>query len=176
VLGAAVLVLAAIVLGPSHQDVSSLTGVESLLLGSIGGAARIVFPVLLFVTCLGASLEVCLALSFNVAQGFGWPHALNARHRDAARFRVTMLVVLAGATTVALIVRAPLTLALFASALMALVLPVALFPFLVIMNDPDHLGEYTNGPAANVATLVILLLASVVALCTIPLLIVGGGQ
>jgi Mn2+/Fe2+ NRAMP family transporter len=69
----------------------------------------------------------------------------------------------------------PLQLALYASAIVALFLPITLSPFLVIMNDRQYLGDKTNGRFANYATPVVLLIAFVVAIVSLPLMIMSGG-
>jgi Mn2+/Fe2+ NRAMP family transporter len=59
-------------------------------------------------------------------------------------------------------------------ALTSATLPVAIFPFLVLMNDQKYLGEHTNGWPSNIAILLIALLAGVLAIVSIPLEIAGG--
>jgi Mn2+/Fe2+ NRAMP family transporter len=59
-------------------------------------------------------------------------------------------------------------------ALTAAALPVAILPFLVLMNDANYLGDHTNHWLGNLAILVISLLAGVVAVVSIPLEIIGG--
>ena len=66
-------------------------------------------------------------------------------------------------------------LALFASTVIALFLPFSLLPFLVLMNDPQYLGDKINGRLGNIAILCILLIAFVVALVSLPLEILTGG-
>jgi hypothetical protein len=63
----------------------------------------------------------------------------------------------------------------YASTLMALFLPISLSPFLVIMNDPTHVGAKTNGRAANVALVGVLHMAFVVAAVVLPLMVLSGG-
>ena len=48
------------------------------------------------------------------------------------------------------------------------------FPFLILMNDRDYVGEYGNGWISNTAVIVISLLASIMALVAIPLQLMGG--
>ncbi len=69
----------------------------------------------------------------------------------------------------------PLQLALFASTIIALFLPISLFPFLVLMNDSQYLGNKTNGRFTNIAIICILLIAFVVAVVSLPLEIITGG-
>ena len=56
--------------------------------------------------------------------------------------------------------------------LSAAALPLTYLPILLIANDPDYLGERTNGRLLNSIASVYLVLLSVVSLATIPLLIV----
>jgi Mn2+/Fe2+ NRAMP family transporter len=69
----------------------------------------------------------------------------------------------------------PLQLALAGSTVIALFLPISLFPFLVLMNNPQYLGNKTNGRFSNIAIICILLIAFVVAFVSIPLEILSGG-
>ncbi|HZR40956.1 MAG TPA: hypothetical protein VFB12_12600, partial [Ktedonobacteraceae bacterium] len=66
-------------------------------------------------------------------------------------------------------------LALLASTVIALFLPISLFPFLVLMNDPQYLGNKVNGRLSNLAVILILLIAFVVALVSLPLEVLTGG-
>lgn len=69
----------------------------------------------------------------------------------------------------------PLQLALFGSAFTALVLPVSLFPFLVLMNDREYLKDKVNARWMNIAFIGVLAIAFIVAVVTLPLLILSGG-
>jgi Mn2+/Fe2+ NRAMP family transporter len=68
----------------------------------------------------------------------------------------------------------PLQLTLFSMALTSLILPLVTFPFLILMNDPDYVGEFGNGWISNTAVIVISLLASLLALVAIPLQLMGA--
>jgi Mn2+/Fe2+ NRAMP family transporter len=67
-----------------------------------------------------------------------------------------------------------LKLTLFSMALTSLTLPIVTLPFLILMNDPDYVGEYGNHWISNAAVIVTSLLASILALVTIPLQLMGG--
>jgi Mn2+/Fe2+ NRAMP family transporter len=69
----------------------------------------------------------------------------------------------------------PLQVALLASTIIALFLPVSLTPFLFIMNDPDYLGNKTNGRLGNITLICILIIAFVVAIVSLPLEFLSGG-
>lgn len=171
-----ILVLSSMTLGPMHVQVGTLGEVGLALAGPFGTAGAYLFAGTLFVTCWGASLEITLAMSYNISQGFGWSWGVDRPHRDAARFRLTMLLFLALAFCVGLLGLDPLTLTIYASAVTALVLPISLFPFLVVMNNPKYLGDRVNSRPGNLATVGVLVLAFVLAVVSIPLFIVTGGQ
>jgi Mn2+/Fe2+ NRAMP family transporter len=77
-----------------------------------------------------------------------------------------MLVVLIGID--------PLKLTVFSMALTAATLPVSIVPFLFVMNDKSYLRDYRNGWISNTVVLIIIGLAFVLSLVSIPLQIFGG--
>ena len=56
----------------------------------------------------------------------------------------------------------------------ALSLPVTVMPLLVLMNDPQYLGEYTNGWVSNAAVLAVSVIVCLVALVALPLQVFGS--
>jgi Mn2+/Fe2+ NRAMP family transporter len=59
-------------------------------------------------------------------------------------------------------------------ALTAALLPVAIVPFLLLMNDPRYVGTHRNGWIGNTVVCVIIALAFVLAVVSIPLEIMGS--
>jgi len=59
-------------------------------------------------------------------------------------------------------------------ALTAATLPLAIVPFLFLMNDPIYLGDRRNGWISNSVVAVIILISFVLAVISIPLQIIGG--
>jgi Mn2+/Fe2+ NRAMP family transporter len=86
-----------------------------------------------------------------------------------------MTLVLLVAVAIGLTGIDPLQLALFASTIIALFLPISLSPFLILMNDAQYLGNKTNGRLTNIAMVCILVIAFLVALVSLPLEIITGG-
>jgi Mn2+/Fe2+ NRAMP family transporter len=170
----ALIVLSAMVLGPEHIGAASLQEIGlgmSAGLGTIGGT---LFAIALLVTATGAALEVSLAVGYNVSQGFGWEWGEEKLPAEAPRFNLVLIGYLLVALLIAIVGPDPLQLALLGSAFTALILPVALAPFLVLMNDREYLGKDVNGRFANIATIMIVALAFVVAAVSIPLLVLSG--
>ena len=171
----ALVVLGAIVLQPLNISSSTLGELGLAMAKAFGQIGAYLFAAALFATCLGAALEVVLAVSYNIAQGFGWEWGEDKKPVDAPRFNLVLLIFLLIAVGIGLLGMDPLQLALLASTVIALFLPFSLSPFLVIMNDRDYLGDKTNGRFTNIAMIVILIIAFVVALVSLPLEILSGG-
>lgn len=170
-----VIAVSAIELKPLNIQVGTLPELGLGLVAVWGKVGGVLFAASLLVACYGAALEIALAVPYMVSQGFGWELGENKRPVEAPRFNLVMIVFLLLATAVGLIGIDPLTLTIFGSALTALLLPVSLFPFVILMNDSAYLGDQTNNPLMNLATLVILGLAALVALVSMPLLLLTGG-
>jgi len=173
-LAAAVLVVAALVLAPRGIAIESCEQVALILTTSLGRAGFWLFVASLGIACFGAALEVTLAVAYMVAQGLGWNWGENVKPRHAARFCATYTVVVALAMLIVITGVDPLKLTLLAMALTAATLPVAVVPFLFLMNDPFYVREHCNGWIGNGVVLAIILLASVLAVVSIPLEIMGG--
>ena len=171
----AIVILGSIVLQPLNMQASTLGEIGLAMAKPFGVIGSLLFAAVLFVTCLGAAFECSLALSYNIAQGFGWEWGENKKPVDAARFNIVIVVFLLIAFIIGSMGFDPLQLALFASTVIALFLPISLLPFLIIMNDPQYLGDKTNGRWTNIAVLAVLLIAFVVAVVSIPLTLLTGG-
>jgi Mn2+/Fe2+ NRAMP family transporter len=173
-LNVAVLVVAALVLAPRGISVDKYQQLPLLLSSPWGRIGLGIFALSLFVTCIGATTEIALALAYQIAQGFGWNWGEDLEPSGDARFSLTYTIVLLLATLLVVIGIDPLKLTTLSMALTAASLPVAIIPFLVLMNDRRYLGEHTNGWLGNLSILVVSVLASVVAIVSIPLEIGGG--
>lgn len=170
------LILCATVLAPMHMSASTLGEIGLAMAKGLGPAGTLLFATVLFATCLGAALEVVLGVSYNIAQGFGWEWGENKKPRDAARFNLVIIVFLLIALAIGMLGIDPLQLALFASTVIALFLPISLAPFLVVMNASQYLGTKVNGRFANIAIICILLLAFIIAIVSLPFEILSGGS
>jgi Mn2+/Fe2+ NRAMP family transporter len=171
----ALVILSAIVLQPLHMQGNTLGELGLSMAQALGPFGAVLFAITLFTTCFGAALEVVLAVSYLIAQGFGWEWGENKKPVEAARFNLVLILFLLVAVVIGSLGIDPLQLAIFASAVIALFLPIALSPLLILMNDPQYLGNKTNGHFTNIAMICILLIAFIVAVLSIPLQIASGG-
>jgi Mn2+/Fe2+ NRAMP family transporter len=94
--------------------------------------------------------------------------------RREARFSAACVAVLALAALVMLTGIDPLRLTLFSMALSVIVLPFAVFPFLVLLNDKRYVREHVNGWLGNAIVVAITVVGFLMALVVIPLEIMGG--
>lgn len=173
-LSIAVLVVAALVYAPRGIEVEAYQQLPLLLSSPWGRAGFLIFAFSLFITCIGATAEIALALAYKIAQGFGWNWGEDLEPSSDARFSLTYTLILLLSTLLVLVGIDPLKITNLAMALTAASLPFAILPFLVLMNDEKYLGEHTNHWSGNIAILIISILAGVIAIVSIPLEIIGG--
>ena len=164
--GAAALFLEPRGIQPGHLSQVALPTV--LVLGKLGLAVLLVG---FFAATFGAALETGLSCGYSIAQYFGFQWGKFVRPAEAPRFHLVVLVsVLAGAGLV-LTTLDPITVTEYSIVLSAAALPLTYFPILVVANDPDYMGDKVNSRFTNALGSVYLLLLMVVAVATIPLMI-----
>jgi len=168
------LIIAAILLRPAGIRVEHYHQLPLILSREYGSLGLALFSAALAIACFGAAIEIALSMAYIAAQGLGWTWGENLTPRSAARFSSFYTVLLIAATLFAMTGIDPLKLTNFSMALSAASLPVAILPFLVIMNDPYYVKDHTNGWFGNGVVLAITLLASALAVVSIPLEIFGG--
>ena len=174
-LSVAVLVLAALVFHPRGIEVEHYQQLPELLTGVFARKGFWLVIASLAIACLGATLEIALSLAYFVAQGFGWNWGENLKPRDDARFTLTYTLLIVAGSIFALLGVDPLKLTEISMSLTAASLPIGTFPFLILMNDREYLGEHTNGHIGNAVVLFISVLSAVLGVVSIPLELKGGG-
>jgi Mn2+/Fe2+ NRAMP family transporter len=170
----AVLVLAALILLPLGIHVDHYSQLPLLLVPIFGKWGFWLFVASLGIACLGATLEVTLEIAYLAAQGFGWNWSENQPPIEEARFSLTYTIVLLLGSLLVVTGIDPLKLTIFSMALTAATLPVSIVPFLFLMNDKDYVRDHGNGWFSNVVVILIVALACLLVLVTIPLQIFGG--
>jgi Mn2+/Fe2+ NRAMP family transporter len=172
--GVAVIIVSALVLGPRGIEADSYEQAAALLSVPLGRWGFTLFCVSLAIGCVGAALELALDLSYLVAQSFGWDWGEDKRPVDEARFALTYTTGLALATTPSLLGMDPLKLTMFSMAVTVLALPIIVGPLIVLMNDKMYLKAHTNGVIANVAVLIVIAIAFVIAVLAVPVQWIGA--
>lgn len=172
---AAVVVVSAIVFLPRAIVIDRYEQVALGLTAALGGGwGFYLFAASLAVACMGAGVGVTLTIPYVLAQGLGWNWSESAPPRLAARFSATYTVAIAVAVVPMLLGVDPLKLTIFSMALTAVLLPLAIGPFLLLMNDERYLGRYRNGRISNFVVVATIVIAFVLAVVTIPLEVMGG--
>src|SRR3954454_20797040 len=175
VMSMAVLICAALVLAPRGIEVDRYEQAALVLIPALGRWGLPLFAGTLGVCCFGAAMEVSLATAYMVSQTLGWNWGENKKPDREARFSLVYVIMLLLGCALLLTGIDPLKLTMYAMALTAVILPLIALPFVVLLNDKTYMREHTNGPIGNTVVIVTIILASIVAIVTIPLEIMGGG-
>lgn len=170
----AVLLCAAMVLHPPKIDVQDYTQIALITSHPLGIWGFWIFGAALFIACFGAALELSLDIAYVYSQTFGWKWGENQKPADATRFSLTFTIFIVLASIFSIVGVDPLKLTLFSTAITCVILPLIVFPFLVIMNDKTLVGEHKNGPVGNTVVFLIVIIAFVLAIVAIPLELFGG--
>jgi len=173
-LSVAVVICAAMVLAPKHVKVESFHVMAQMLSTPLGRAGLWCFIATLCITCFGATLEIALSVAYLLAQGLGWSWSENLPPKKDARFSTAYSVVILAAALLIVLGIDPLALTTVTMVATAASLPVTIIPLLVLMNDADVMAMYTNGWAANVALIVLSIIALTLFVAAVPLQLLGG--
>jgi Mn2+/Fe2+ NRAMP family transporter len=164
------------VLAPRHIDVDQLSQVALPVASAVGRLGLAIVIIGIFAATFGAALETSLSAGYIVAQYLGWPWGKYGAPRAASRFHVVVLMAIIGAALFGLTGVDPVKVTEYSIVLSAAALPLTYFPILVIANDPRYVGpEHTNGRFLNAVASVYLVILLLVAIATIPLMIITKG-
>ena len=170
----AVLILGALVFLPRGIRLEHYDQLALILVPALGYWGFVLFCASLGIACFGAAQEISLEIAYFVAQGFGWNWGENQRPLEEARFSLVYTIIIFSGMCLVLTGIDPLKLTIFSMALTAATLPISIVPFLILMNDEHYVGEHGNGWFGNTVVLLIIALAFVLAIVSIPLQILGG--
>lgn len=171
-LSLAIMALATVVFAPRGISVDTLPQVALPVALSVGklGLALIILGI--FAATFGAALETAMSSGYCVAQFFGWQWGKFVKPREAARFHVVMLVAIVATLLFALSGVDPIKVTEYSIVLSAAALPLTYFPILIISNDRSYMGEHVNGPVLNCLASIYMVIIVVVAVATVPLMII----
>lgn len=173
-LSMAVLVAAALALRPNGIDVEKFEQAALLMTTVLPKWGFYLFALAMLFACLGAALEISLSIAYFFAQGFGWNWSEDLTPSEDARFSFTYTLIILLAAVPLVLGIDPIKVTMMSMALTAATLPLAIVPFLFLMNDPVYLGEHRNGWISNTVVTIIILISFVLSVISIPLQIMGG--
>jgi NRAMP (natural resistance-associated macrophage protein)-like metal ion transporter len=173
-LSAAVLIAAALSLQPRGIDVEKFEQVALLMTPALPKWGFFLFAFAMLFACLGAALEISLAIAYFFAQGFGWSWSEDLTPSKDARFCFVYTLIIFLAAIPLLFGIDPIKVTMISMALTAATLPLPIVPFLFLMNDPIYLGKHRNGWISNTIVTIVIVISFVLAVISIPLQIMGG--
>ena len=174
-LSLALMVGASLVLAPRHVSVDQLSQVALPTVAVVGKLGLAVLLVGIFAATFGAALETALSAGYSIAQYLGWQWGKYVRPVHAPRFHLVVMLAIAGAALFGVSGVDPVKVTEYSIVLSAAALPLTYFPILVVANDPDYMGEKTNGRLLNALGSMYLLVLLVISIVTIPLMVVTKG-
>ncbi len=138
---------------------------------AFGGIGLAIALFSFLVATFAAAAESTLSTGYAVAQYFGWSWGKARPPVGAARFQFVCLATVVAAAGTVLTTIDPITITIVSVVLGAAAIPLTYFPVLVVANDRRYLGEHVNGVVTNTLGTVLLVVMVVVALVTVPLLL-----
>lgn len=177
ILSVAIAAGATLVLLPQQIEVTSLSQVVMPVVEA-GGKLALAFVIVGIVAAtFGAALETTLSSGYTLAQFFGWPWGKFRRPAEASRFHVVMFVSIVIGAAVLFTGVDPVMVTEYSVVFSAIALPLTYLPILIVANDPEYMGDKTNGRLLNVFGSIYLVIIVVASVAAIPLMIVtGAGQ
>jgi Mn2+/Fe2+ NRAMP family transporter len=174
-LAISVLILAALVFGPSHTHIAKYEQIALLLSTPLGHLGLLLFVATLFITCFGATLEITLSIAYLLAQGFGWEWSENLRPGRDSRFATVYSVAIIAAAIPIAIGADPLAVTNISMVLTAASLPFTVIPLFILMNDSNVMGRHCNGWLSNGALIGISVMSLILFFVSLPLQLTAGG-
>lgn len=130
-----------------------------------GNFASQIFAFGLFVASVFSATILPIATAFYVCEAFGFEAGIDKKMKEAPQFYGLFTAILVIAVAVILIPNAPLIAITFWSQFLnGLLLPVVLVCMILLINNKEIMGKYTNKPFNNIvgwATIIILILLTI---------------
>jgi Mn2+/Fe2+ NRAMP family transporter len=171
-LSLAIMGCAAVLYLPAGIQVSTLGQVTLPVAVALGKIGLAIVLVGVFAATFGAALETALSCGYTIAQYRGWQWGKFVRPREASRFHVVIIICLLLAVLTLFTAVDPVLVTEYSVVFAAMALPLTYLPILIVANDPDYVGDLTNGPVRNAVGLIYLALLTVASAAAIPLMII----
>jgi len=173
-LSMAVLIAAALAFQPRGISVEKFEQAALLMTPALTHWGFYLFALAMLFACLGAALEISLSIAYFFAQGLGWSWSEDLTPSRDSRFSFVYTAIILVAAVPLILGVDPMKVTMLSMALTAATLPLAIVPFLILMNDPSYLGGHRNGWISNSVVAIVILISFVLAVISIPLQIIGG--
>jgi Mn2+/Fe2+ NRAMP family transporter len=174
-LSLAIMASTAVVLRPRGITAETLGHVTLPVGLGLGRVAVAILLIGMFAAIFSAAIETALSAGYTVSQFFGWQWGKYVRPKEASLFHLVVILSIVGAMAIGFTTLDPVKVTEYSIVLSAAALPLTYFPILVVANDPTYVGESTNSRVLNALGFTYLLILVIVALATLPLMIVTKG-
>jgi Mn2+/Fe2+ NRAMP family transporter len=152
-----------------HRDIGDAGEAAQALAPLAGSFAALLFALGLFNAAALGSATIPLSTAYAVAEAFGWELGLDQPFRGATVFYGLYLGAIGVAAMLVLVPGISLVGVMFLTQMLnGVLLPIILVFVLVLINDRDIMGKYTNGPVFNTITWLTVAGLVVVSLLLVP--------
>jgi len=135
-----------------------------------GNHASVLFAIGLANASLFAASILPLATAYYVCEGMGWESGIDKNFKTAPQFMWLYTAIIAVGALIILIPNAPLVpIMLISQVVNGIMLPFVLIFMLILINNKDLMGDYTNSKTFNIiawATVVIMVVLTLVLVVT----------
>jgi NRAMP (natural resistance-associated macrophage protein)-like metal ion transporter len=159
---------------PIEDAARTAEALQPLMPAGHGEWAKRLFAIGLFDAGFLGALCISLSTSWSVGEVFGWAHSLNKSVRDAPWFYVLYLGLLGTAGGVVLWAAGRpdilVLINMFVQVVAVTLLPAALIFLVILLNDKERMGRYTNTRWQNIVswtTIVVVIAMSTIYALTI---------
>jgi Mn2+ and Fe2+ transporters of the NRAMP family len=142
---------------PPYNNIQDASEAARALVPFLGKYAGTIFAIGLFSAGAVAAVTLALSTSWAFGEVFGWEHSLNLPFQRAKWFYTIYILSVSVAGSIVLIPNAPLVLInLLVQVMNTFLLPPALLFLLLLLNDKELMGNYTNNLWSNVFVALII--------------------
>jgi Mn2+/Fe2+ NRAMP family transporter len=164
VFGCGALIAGAALAGHNGSGIEGLAGAgfPAALKPAAGNLTATIFALGLIEAGAVAVLTISASTAYAVGECLGVAHSFNSQPRRALRFYASDVAGALIAAGIILIPGAPLlSIALNANVLATVLLPIALIFLIMLANDKQLMGEWTNKPSTNRIAIAIVAFISI---------------
>ncbi|MFF5994056.1 Nramp family divalent metal transporter [Lysinibacillus sp. KU-BSD001] len=136
-------------------EVSSAAEMSLQLEPLLGDWAKVFISIGLFAAGFSSALASPLGAAITVSNVLGWKDGMKDK-----RFKLVFTIIIVIGILFSALKINPLSVLLFAQALNGILLPVITIMLLIIMNNKKFLGEYKNGPLANILGIIVTIICT----------------
>ena len=154
-----IIICCAATLYPEGITITSAEDAAKSLEPLAGKYSSALFGIGLFNASIFSAALLPLATSYYICEGMGWESGINKSFREAPHFfSIFTLLILLGMAFILLPGIKLFSILFWTQVVNGILIPLILVYIIQLANDPEFMGEYTNGPFYNIICYLITLL------------------